>query len=316
MDRVIFDFFNKRKTYDALCEHFKLKKTKDLWSYLSSKNWSRDDCPYFDFIKDYNIPFDQFDVENVYIRCKHVTTYHDEGRSLKEFGLINLQRLVEEDTLFSRFLAENGIIIDVENKLFILHGQKYPLFGWNEECPICQKKNHFCNFGYHEAIQALYTKLYNHEGEIEVFFGLDQDEGFEDYSCITRHPEILNQIDDILKALNWNVNLSKKWEALQNESYYILEFDLEMSAFEDINSKKLADGFYLDSFKYFKDYLNYSGYKRSEFDEDKIPPNFYSNIFLIENSLRVFANMKIYYGQILPRVTVDYKNLRLTPITL
>jgi hypothetical protein len=315
MDRVIFDFFNKRRTYNALCEHFKLKKTKDLWSYLSSKDWSRDDCPYFDFIKDYNIPFAQFDVENVYIRCKHVTTYHDEGRTLKEFGLINLQRVLEKDTLFSRFLAENGIIIDVKNKLFILNGQKYPIFERDDECPFCQN-NRICNFSYHDAIKLLYIKLYHHKAETEVFFGKDDNRRFENYSCVKRHPEILNQMDDILDALNRNKKLSKKWEKLQNGLYYTLEFDLNISNFETINSKKYGEGVYSNVFEYFKDYLSYSGYKRNDFEEDRIPQRLYSNIFLVENSLRLFANMKIYYGQIFPWVTIDYNDLRITPRSL
>lgn len=59
MNKVVFDFFDKRRTYDALCEHFKLKKNKNLWGYLSPKDWSSNDCPYFDFIKEYNIPFER-----------------------------------------------------------------------------------------------------------------------------------------------------------------------------------------------------------------------------------------------------------------
>jgi hypothetical protein len=235
MDKVVFDFFNKKNTYNALCEHFKIKKTKDLWSYLTTKDWSSDDCPYIDFVKDNNIPFDQFDVENVYIRCKHVTTYHDEGRSLKEFGLINLQRVLEEDTLFRRFLAENGIIIDVGNKLFIFDGQKFPIFERNEECPFCQN-NHTCNFGYHDGIKHLYVKLYDHKAETEVFLGKDINDRIENYSCVKCHPEILNQIDEILNALDRNDKLVEKWEKLQNGIFYILEFARNIREFETINN--------------------------------------------------------------------------------
>lgn len=95
-----------------------------------------------------------------------------------------------------------------------------------------------------------------------------------------------------------------------------MEFDLNISKFETINSRKYGEGIYSNVFEYFKDYLSYSGYKRNDFEEDIIPQKFYSNIFLVENSLRVFANTKIDYGQIFPWVTIDYNELQITPKTL
>lgn len=82
------------------------------------------------------------------------------------------------------------------------------------------------------------------------------------------------------------------------------------------NNKNYGKNVYSNVFEYFKDYLSYSGYKRNDFEEDKIPQRFYSNIFLIETSLRVFANMEIDYGQIFSWVTIDYNDLRIIKKTV
>ncbi|HBE79937.1 MAG TPA: hypothetical protein DDW65_19480, partial [Firmicutes bacterium] len=259
---------------------------------------------YVEFVKEFNIQLEDFEVSRVFITCKHITTFHDGGAALKKYGLLNLKEVFEKDTPLKIFLAERMISIDVDNRKLIFDGQYYPLFSREEKCPVCFDNNDAHGnsihsiYEYHEAMILLNNKLSYDKGEIEVFIG-NYRGPIEEYSCVKKHSEILNDIDHIIGAISGTTRLSKEWEELQRRTYYILEFDLNISSFENV--------------KNYKDQLIYLGYK---IDFEKISQGCLFNIFLIKNSINVITDRdREEYGQILPTVKISYDDLHITKRT-
>jgi hypothetical protein len=311
MGRIIFNFFDRESTFKALCDHFNIVNGEQVLRYLTDTDWDSHD--YIEFVKDFNIHFEQLEVDNVFITCKHITTYHDNGEALRKYGLLNLKEALEKDTPLKAFLAEHKINIDVNNRKFIYDGNQYPLFNWDEKCPIClnetpiQGTSTHCTQKYHESIKLLYNKLYHDKCETEVFIGSYRN-SIEDYPCVKNHPEILLNIDNIVKAIGGTAELSKEWEKLQGGTYYILEFDVNIKAFEGINK--------VERYENYKDYCAFLGYECDSCGSN-IPQKILYNIFLIENSIKVIADRdKEEFGQILPTEKIAYDELRITKHTV
>jgi hypothetical protein len=295
-ERTVFNFFNKYKTTIALCKYFKLpqKNGQRYFTEHYPTDEITDNRIYLDFIRDFNISINEFDTANAFITAKHITTFIDNGLSIKKYGLLNLKDVLELETPFKQFLEINGIAFDIHNKKIMLNENCIELFRCNDIRPS----------KYNKAINKLHIKLYHDKCETEVFlYGEDSEIG--NYPSISQYPEILQDIDNLLIALQQPLNLANKWAQLQNGRYYILEFDIPITALEHVNEKP-------DSYDECEEFFDLFGYTPFQFYSNLIPKRFYSNIFLIKNSIDVFFSRKgKSYGQIFPETVIPYNDLRI-----
>jgi hypothetical protein len=312
--RVIFNFFDGDKTMLALCKHFNLDKfiieryiAQEMVENGENLNTS---LMTFDFIKNFNLPVDKIDTANVFITAKHITTLSDKGASLKKYGLLNLKDMLEKDTPLSQFLKKKGIKFDVDGKKIIISEMELNLFRCNNDCKPCSFNRKRCiQFSpeYKKAINLIYIKLYSDKAETEVFL-CGKDDEIENYTFIKRYPEFLNNLDNLLTAMQKPLCLSRQWSELQNAQYYILEFDVSIEALELI-----PDCIYDEkpTYEVFEKYFDFLGYSENHFVSNLIPNRFYSNVFLVKNSLDVFFGTGKRYGQIIPETIIPYNDLRI-----
>lgn len=327
--KLVFNFFNRDDTLKALSEHFNLSKG-DVKQFvvLNAEN----DNSALDFINQFNINLIDTYVSNVYLTCKHVTTAHDNLESIKKYGLLSLKDALTVDSLLRQFLTDNQIVIDVENKFLKYKDNHVYLFEYNEDCNNCflgkcrherltwdgkidiSHKNLWC--AHRKKLMLLCVKLYSHKAELEVHLAGD-DEVIFDYSYVKEFPEILSTIEDTIhKIFSEYTYLGYKWAKLQNEQFYVMEFDVGINSFEYINTKDLLDNTY-----YYSHYLETCGIDPDAIDdwdnlnEELIPSQFFSNIFLIQNSLSVVTgHYGKQYGQLFPETIVNFEDLRIVKL--
>ncbi len=299
----------------ALCKHFNLKKISvDRFiaqeKVENGRNLQRY-FMYFDFVKQFNLSVDKIDTANVFITAKHLTTQPDKGLALKKYGLLNLKDVLEKDTPLNRFLSEKGIEFNVNNKKIRILEMDLDLFRCNHDCKSCNiDKNKCVKFSpeYREAIDRIYIKLYSDKSETEVFL-CGKDDELEKYSCITRHPEILYNIDKLLVAMQMQLTISTEWQELQNGKYYALEFDVGIRSLEYIPQCIYEEE---PSYDMFERYFDFLGYTENHFIANAIPDDFYYNVFLVKNSLDVFWGQGKEYGQLFPSTTIRPSDLRIS----
>ena len=207
------------------------------------------------FLKETGIHPDTFQLNEVKLHCKHVTTCYDNGKSILRNGLLPLNNLLEGDSDLSIFLAENGIHISPSNRYIYYYDQKW-------EIPLTHS-DEFLN---------LSSKLYHDNGEIEAFIS-GSEEDILSYSNIRHYPEILNTIKDtIYKLVYKDIDLGRKWHE-KNPQCFIAEFDVDINAMSYINSLlsyEDAPGVYQEL---------------EEFVEYGETPLFWKNEWLIRNCL-------------------------------
>lgn len=298
----------------ALCKHFHLDKF-NVERFIVQEMVERGKNPNtyfmcFDFVKKFNLPVDKIDTASVFITAKHITTLFDEGSTLKKYGLLNLKDMLEKDTPLRQFLKKWGIKFDVDGKKIKVSEMELDLFRCNNDCVRCNYNRNNCvqfSLEYRKAIDRINIKLYSDKAETEVFL-CGKDDELEQYPFITRHPEFLNNIDDLLTAMRTPLNLSRQWADLQNGQYYLLEFDVNITALEFIPECIYDEK---PSYEVFEKYFDYLGYTENHFVSDLIPIRFYCNVFLVKNALEVFWGTGKKLGQIVPETIIPYKDLRI-----
>lgn len=313
-NRVVFDFFDVSKTMYAFCEYFKLDKSR-VECFIqqeikrNEKNfYTNNMC--FDFVKEFNLSVDKIESTNVFITAKHLTTLPDKGLALQKYGLLNLYEVLEKDTPLKRFLRDKGIEFDIAKKQIKIQEKNLDLFYCNGDCKSCSISKKDCDqfsTEYKKAIRHIYIKLYLDKSETEVFL-CGKDDELEKYSCVSRHPEFLRNIDKLLAELKLSPNLSKEWTSLNDGQYYILEFDIGIRFLEYIPDYIYAEK---PSYDMYENFFNLVGYTENQFISGGVPDNFYHNVFLVENSLEVIIIGKgKEYGQILPTAEIPTNELR------
>lgn len=80
------------------------------------------------FYEKYRIVMDSIDIEKLEIAAFHVTTCVDDCNEIKLYGLHNLQWVLENDTQLRRFLKQNYISFDIDNKCVYVGENVYDMF--------------------------------------------------------------------------------------------------------------------------------------------------------------------------------------------
>ena len=221
----------------------------------SRKNrWPKCDCIEI-FLKETGIKPDVFDVDNVMVHCKHISSSIDHGESIRKHGLLKLTDLLETESPLSGFLREHGIkIIPSEYKINVRGNDK----------TLSQSSR---------AYGILYSKLYHDNGEVEVFISGDE-KGLKKYSTVYRYPEILCTLD---QALNDNNILGWEWMNQKTETLMI-QFDayLHECIIHEMPSSKHD----------MKNYYALEDYLSGAYDGENIPHRFWENYWIIESCLK------------------------------
>ena len=190
-----------------------------------------DDCVNI-FLRETGIHPDTFDISDVKVHCKHVTTVFDNGVSIKRNGLIPLNRLLEEPSVLRAFLLENGIEISPREQYISINGMKH----W---IPM---ESRGCDTDEWENVGLLSAILYHDHGEVEAFIAGDQKE-IIGYSTVKNNPEILHSVETVVKRLTRkDLGLEAKWQKKQPQTN-VAEFDA-----------KVLDLSYCNTFKCRHDY--------------------------------------------------------------
>ncbi|MBS5985278.1 hypothetical protein [Clostridium sp.] len=157
---------------------------------------------YEELIEEFDIDIDKLSIDNIEIKSIHVTTGSDNGYSIKEKGLLNLQEALTQDTPLRNFLLKRDIRIDVENKLLYFRDKKLLI--------VDDTSGHKDNKNY------VYNKLYK---DCEVN-GFACDEAPLEYGGdVANRPEFFYNLGIMLRYRT----LEEEWK-MENRQCYIVEY--------------------------------------------------------------------------------------------
>ncbi|HFK4921841.1 TPA: hypothetical protein ACGX5B_002199, partial [Listeria monocytogenes] len=132
------------------------------------------------------------------IKFFHITTAIDSLASIKENGILTLDKLLSTDSSFTNFLKENSIEYIENQQTLLVEGKEVDL-----------KKE-----GWFNLEQRL-----TDDSIINGFYYID--DSMKNYSSVIRYPEIFHDLDEML---NNKYKLSDKWEKLATP--YVLEIEI------------------------------------------------------------------------------------------
>lgn len=244
MGKVVFNLFEPDTVLGSLAMCFGIEESL-LGEYLLGRHLASggnmDTIEEAElFLERFNIDVNNVDDRNIYLRLKHVTTSTDELRCLRENGLRDLKFMLQEPTPLNQFLKDNGIEINVDERIIKIDGVQYPIFKSEEAKELCtlQCSEEDC-YGckYKERTNRLWLKLYKYRCEIEAFSRGDN-EKIEGYSCVNRNPEILWNLDEIIKYLGQDTRLERNWHQENNNKFYVIDFEVSLSNLnQDVDNK-------------------------------------------------------------------------------
>lgn len=205
---IIFNFFES-DCKPELCQHFSIDPQK-LDATL--KRYDVDDI--FDIIDELEINLET-PIDNVQVIWYHLTTTVDsEITSFYQHGFLPLCDMLTKDTALHHFLSDHHIYFDLTQHRMIFD---------NHQIKLCAAKNYLMANELERAIDDLYTRIYEHHGEIEGFLWTSN---ILSYSCIWRCPEILMRIDNILNNIsyaNQRDSLQSDWANEPSHSMHLLK---------------------------------------------------------------------------------------------
>ncbi len=244
MSKVVFNLFEPDTVVESLAMCFGIDESLLgeylLDRYLASRN-NMDTIEEAElFLERFNVDINNVDDSNIYLRLKHVTTSIDALQCLREHGLKDLRFVLQESTHLNQFLKDNGIEINVDERIITVDGIQYDIFKSEESRELCilQCNEEDC-FGckYKDRVNRLWLKLYKYRCEIEAFSRGDN-EKIENYSCVKRNPEILWNLDEIIKCLGKDARLEGNWNQENNDKFYVIDFEMSLSKLnQDIDNK-------------------------------------------------------------------------------
>lgn len=311
---IIINFFDCSSLLSGLSQLYGLDENTIIRLNIEAIG---EENPAASFIKAAGIKLDSVDIKPVMLHCKHVMTIDDEFESLKKYGLMTLDRVLELDTPLHRFLMEHQIVVDVGERIVLYKGNRIPLIDSEQECQECyygteckyktwldgsentlSYKNMACD--YRESISTFRTKLYVHKSEIEVHLSGTKEE-IQNYSEVKYYPEIIVTLEQMIYSLfKENPHLKEDWKKNQLGKYYCLDFDASIMDFEGIATRP-----------YFEDYEDFFEFnEKPMYDLYDASPNFYGNIYIIKQAMKILLGEKPnIYGQLLPHVNVPFDSI-------
>ncbi len=232
---MLFDLTTVESAMESLCE-FIGKNNREVFRYLLLNKNNDDYKVIFDnFIEKFNINIDKdLTLDGMEIKAIHVTTGNDGGEFIKENGLKNLREVVKSDNPMSNFLKEQGIKIDIDNKLICYKEKSYPIED-NREYTGFKK-----NLVYHKLFDDYMVNGFHYNNNPLSYGGE-----------VAYRPEFIVSIGKLIK----NMEIENKWKENFNQCY-IVEYKTSPYNFESFNY--VMDGIYISDIEENKDfYIKY-----------------------------------------------------------
>lgn len=223
LKKVIFNLFDSTSIVHSISSFFNLDELK-LENYFKTRNlrFSDFDMEYNKLINEFHININNFNYENALLKLKHVLTDIDKFATLEKYGLKDLSFMLTSDTSLNYFLNSHNIKFNLINKTLLIDNYEYDIIPYtkNEQYPNIDSN-------ILKSINNIHHKLFFYNGEIEAF-SLVKTEFLKGYSTIARYPEIIANLDNILRYLNKKTYLGNTWWNMKN-STNLLEFELPVT---------------------------------------------------------------------------------------
>lgn len=311
MKKYLFNLFldTKQDAIEKIANYFKLNRQQVEETIVYG-------CTSASFIDKFKIDLGKYDSSRLHFVCRHVTTSNDEEiNSFFSAGLLNLKDALQFETPLSKFLRRHQIAIDVDERKIIYNGQAYPIDSDKNENHKCFRGNErICSWYLgcepFQKITSLYHKLYRMDATLEFFLAGTLEEML-DYSTVSRCPEILNTIDQIIHSLSGGFSqceylLCRSWIRSHGKCY-IAEFESAITNMETYNPIDY-DGAYRE----IKECFKWSDISYYDYYERRISKRVYDNLFLIDRIIAVYAyHSTEQCGSLNAGISIDNKNLKI-----
>lgn len=312
-DTIVFNYFedNQEENIRKIASHFQID-IMDLKTYMDGFE-NKEDITTSEFIERFMINLSLYDVSKVEILCKHMTTTTQEGiKDIKTLGLLDLRNMLITDTILSRFLSENDVVVDVDNRELKVDNIEYEITITEDNCQRCVEnrekecgKFDICEL--RERMDSLGRKLYELDATVE-FFIAGTIKMMKSYSSLHCCPEILETLEPILGSIKVLTDrkdyfqLKYKW-GKQKIQTYIVEFLVRL---EDMEAYCPMD--YKGAYYEIESALKISGYDYDDYIEKRISNCIFQNMKIIDWFLHI-CNDDIECGSLLKGLTVPMKRI-------
>ena len=203
-EKLLYDMTDAENAIESLSKFLNIGKI-ELFSFISIRadqdiiDYNK---TYEELILEFDIDINELSIDNIEIKSIHVTTGDDNGYSIREKGLLNLQQSLKQNTPLRKFLLKRDIRIDVESNLIYFKDNKLVIV--NDTSDYRGNKNY------------VYKKLYKDYG-INGFIYNNEPLKYE--GNVANRPEFIYNISKMLKCSN----LEKEWER-ENKQCYTVEY--------------------------------------------------------------------------------------------
>lgn len=208
---VYYDITNPNASYSWLCETLHITEGELTRNYIIECHSDPDE-----FFEKYQTVIKKIDIENLEVIAFQVTSNDNECGDIKRNGLHNLQWALSNETVLNRYLKNNKIKFDIENKLLYIDGDRYDIaYGKYKDLDLISEKE--------EQLNNVGHKIY-YDFQINAFLFC---EDIYDYSCICKTPEFLFTLSKI------NRQAEKIYETWKNNcEAYVVKFKAKLKWFD------------------------------------------------------------------------------------
>ena len=284
---MVVDFFETDSFVTTLCDHFSLDELlfRDVLDSIDQIHESA-----IDIVKKMCINLCT-STDELEIQCRHITTSNDNLNSINAYGMLTLDQVLSQKTPLNSFLSKYGISINASEKRITLKNHSFHINGYKEPCSPCARGKSSesvsalsvpfydcCDF--HQKMALLNTKLYHDKSEVEVYVAGSDEHMLQNYTSILDGPEILLTIGEIIGTLSKKIDpgfLQLAWSRQKGMRRYILEFSIPLNAIETNTDYKYYNEYYDNS-----EWYEYSGFDYTDYENNRVPLQFYRNKMLIE----------------------------------
>lgn len=313
---ITINFFddNSSQLMKAFCSYFRLDE-EEVIDYFITVN--PDILSPESIIRKFGLDLNEYDSSELQIICRHMTTADEDGVHLfREYGILDLKRMLQQKTPLSLFLAKYKIRVYVDERRIEINGESYPILENTETCQECYYNRKSICKGYSrcnifEKISYLASKLYFFGGTVECFIHATLKD-MKQYSTVDVCPEILDTLDGVRSAVKGQISttnfLCQEWMS-KKRNCYVLEYPCrlsDMESFLPIN--------YRNAYSEYENLLYLSGYDYSDYIEREIPKRIYDNILFLKKFIAIYFYDSKEYGSLLPGDCVPPEKLKIKQV--
>ena len=251
------------------------------------------------FCEETEIKLDKVDVaHNIEFLGKIVSTTIDDCHHLRQFGLVPLDALLENDSPISRHLKKFQIEIRPSTHELFYKGKRLYIPAYQEDCEWCAYGDEQCRYSgqrykdmcctYLQAIAVLANKLYHDNCEIEMFL-FAQKETMLNYSTVKDYPEIFCTIEDFAREyFKADLDIGRDWSKHRQRSFIItVPINYGDMSYRNGYIDRETDADRNETFWHYEDFCG------GIYDHlEQIPQCFWDNVWLIDVCLRLIRSFR------------------------